>query len=270
MARSHLVTLMTDFGTRDPYVAAMKGAILSTDPQATIVDLSHDLPAHDVLAAAFALAQAAPWFPPDTLHVVVVDPGVGTDRRILAARFGKHSYLFPDNGIITFIAASQPLQSIVAVHNRDYLPSGDPSTTFHGRDIFAPVAGRMLRGLDIRRLGEQPDSYKLLDLPEAVERDGALVGQVIYVDRFGNLVTNISRKLVLERWEYIDRVHVSCGPADVGAIQGAYDFVPQGQALALFNSMELLEVAVNRGRACDALDAAFGTEIRLVSPATGT
>lgn len=267
MARSHLVTLLTDFGTQDPYVAAMKGVILRAEPRAGIVDLGHDVPAHDVLAGAFVLGQAAPYFPPGTLHVVVVDPGVGTDRRILVGKFGRHLYLFPDNGVITFIANLCPLESLVVVRNPDYLPPGDPSMTFHGRDIFAPLAGRIIGGLDLRRLGPQPDSYKLLDVPEPAERDGALVGEVIYVDRFGNLVTNLSLQHVLGRWEYLDRVHVFCLGRDVGPVQGTYAFVPAGDPLGLFNSMGLLEVAVNCGRAREELNAGVGAEVRLVGPA---
>ncbi|MDP7636347.1 MAG: SAM-dependent chlorinase/fluorinase, partial [Phycisphaerae bacterium] len=112
MAPHRIVTLLTDFGTRDPYVAAMKGAILQTCPQAHMVDLCHDVPPHNILAGAFTLAHAVPYFPPGTLHVVVVDPGVGTERNILAARFGKHTFLFPDNGVISLVAEVLPLRSL--------------------------------------------------------------------------------------------------------------------------------------------------------------
>lgn len=269
MAKSSVVTLLTDFGGRDPYVAAMKGVILRADPRAQIVDLSHQVPAHDVLAGSFVLAEAAPHFPPGTLHVVVVDPGVGTGRSILVARFGDQRYLFPDNGVITFVADRLPLRWILSVRNHDYLPPVDPSMTFHGRDIFAPLAGRILQGLDPRKLGPQPESYKLLDLPGHVEETGAMVGQVIYIDHFGNLVTNLPRSRAGELWKTPELLHVWCRGRDVGPLQGTYAFVAPGETVALFNSMGLVEVAVNQGRACDQLDTGVGAEVRLAEAPPG-
>jgi len=269
MAKSLLVTLLTDFGTQDPYVAAMKGTILSIYPGAQIVDLCHEVPAHNILAAAFILAECAPTFPADTLHVVVVDPGVGTRRTILFGQFGAHQYLFPDNGIITFIAQRHPLRALVTVRNVDFVPPQDVSATFHGRDLFAPVAAHLLKGLDFHRLGPQPQSYKLIEIPQPRMHEGALLGEVIYIDRFGNLVTNIPADTVRTHWPSLDRLRVSCTGRDVGAVQGTYGLAKEGELLALFNSMGLLEVAVNQGRACDELNARLGTEVRVVGPAAG-
>ncbi len=266
MPRTQIVTLLTDFGTRDPYVAAMKGVILSQVPRAQIVDLSHEVPAHDVLAASMVLAQAAPWFPPGTVHVVVVDPGVGTDRRILAGQFGQHTYLFPDNGVITMIAAHQPLRSLVTVRTVAPSPADTPSMTFHGRDIFAPAAARLLEGEPLHKLGPQPQTHRLLDLPQPRDADGALVGEVIYVDHFGNLVTNIASGTIEKRWPFLHRLSVYCQGRDIGPLQGTYGFAGEGELLALFNSMGLLEIAVNQGRASDELGADVGTEVRVVGP----
>lgn len=263
MAKSRLVTLLTDFGTRDPYVAAMKGAILRVCPAAQIVDISHDVPAQDVLAGAFVLAQATPFFPPETLHVVVVDPGVGTSRSILAARLDGQLFLFPDNGIITFVAQALPMEAIVAVRNIKALRPGPESMTFHGRDIFAPVAGRILNGMSIADLGPQPGTYKLLDLPAPVEQVDWIIGQVIYVDHFGNLISNIPQELIVGRREDMQQAVVMCGRRDVGTLRQTYDDVAEGEAAALFNSMKLLEIAVNCGRACDVFGADVGTEICL-------
>ncbi|HUS48501.1 MAG TPA: SAM-dependent chlorinase/fluorinase [Phycisphaerae bacterium] len=264
MAKQRLVTLLTDFGTRDPYVAAMKGVILSACPHAQVVDISHDIPPQDVLAAAVVLAQATRYFPPDTLHVVVVDPSVGTNRRILAGRFGGQVFLFPDNGVITFVAESTPAEALVSVSNTTYLPPRPPSMTFHGRDIFAPVAGHILNGVPLSRLGPQPQKYELLDIPAPAERQGGLVGEVIYVDRFGNMVSNVSDE-ALGRWcKDPAAVRVVCAGRNVGPLQGTYAFAGVGEPLALFNSMGLLEVAVNRGRACDVLRAGVGCEVRLL------
>ncbi len=263
MAKRTIATLLTDFGTADPYVAAMKGVILSMCSRARVIDISHEIPPQDVLAGGLVLAEAAPYFPSETLHVVVVDPGVGTDRRIIAGQFGGQIFLFPDNGIITFIAERLPLEAMAVVRNTQYLPPRDPSRTFHGRDIIAPIAGHLLNGLDIAKLGPAPDAYKLLDLPQPTPREDRVVGQVIYVDRFGNLVSNIPEQMVRERYADMGNMRVVCAGRDVGPLQGTYAFVDPGETLALFNSMGYVEVAVNRGRACDLLQAGVGAEVEI-------
>ena len=263
MAKQKLVTLTTDFGTADPYAAAMKGVLLSRCPQARVVDISHDVPPQDVLAGAMVLAQAAPHFPPDTVHVVVVDPGVGTQRRILAACFGKQTFLFPDNGVITLLAERLPLAQIVAVRNAQYLPPAQPSRTFHGRDIFAPVAGHLLNGAPLEQLGPQPDTYKLLELPAPAAGTDEIVAQVIYVDRFGNLVSCIDETLLGGYWQRLEAMRVTCAGHEIGPLVGAYGFVEPGQPLALINSMGYVEVAVNRGSAAEALGAGVGAEVRI-------
>jgi len=262
MARQPVVTLLTDFGTSDPYVAAMKGVLLSRCPRARIVDISHDIPAHNVLAGAVVLAEASLHFPPGTLHVVVVDPGVGTDRRILAAQCGEQLYLLPDNGVITMVAEAAPIEALVVVRNTDLV--GGASMTFHGRDVFAPLAAELLNGRPLEQLGPQPDSYRQLEVPVPVRSGEAVVGQVIYVDQFGNLVSNITWQDVETIWRDPATVRVSCLGRDLGSLQGTYGFAPRGELLALVNSMGRIEVAVNRGRACDVLDAGVGTEVRLV------
>ena len=263
MAKIGLATLMTDFGTQDPYVAAMKGVILRTCPIGRVVDICHDIPPHDVPAGAFVWAQAAPCFPEGTVHVGVVDPGVGTRRRILAAVMGGQTFLMPDNGLISFMAAVLPMEAIVVVRNTRSLPSAEASKTFHGRDIFAPLAGQIMNGLDIHELGTQPRTYKTLDVPEPLQDAGSLVGRVLYVDRFGNLISNISRKAVVDRWPALAGLSVTCAGRDVGMLRETYGAAKAEQSLALFNSMGLLEVAVNQGRACDVLGAGVGAEVRL-------
>jgi len=262
-----LVTLLTDFGNSDPYTAAMKGVILSICPQARLVDISHEIPPHDVLSAAFVLWQSALYFPQGTLHVVVVDPGVGTDRRILAAKIGGQLFLAPDNGVISLVAKELPMQAIAAVRNFDYLPA-DPhqrlSATFHGRDIFAPLAGQICNGLAIQKLGPQPNTFKTLDIPVPQWEKGELVGQVVYIDRFGNLVTNIPRRMVEQHWPCMDRLRVYCGGQEAGAFAGAYGFVRLGALLAMLNSMGLVEIAVNQGRAADVLECQIASQVRIL------
>lgn len=265
MAKRKLVTLLTDFGREGPYVAAMKGVLLSGCPDARIVDISHEVPVHDVLAAGLVLAHTAPWFPPGTLHVVVVDPTVGTDRQLLYARFGGRQFLFPDNGVISLVAASMPLEMIRACRNAEHVPSAPASSTFHGRDVFAPLAARLLEGLDPRLLGPTPQTYKMLDTPQLREEPDRIVGQVLYVDHFGNLVSNISADRISRRWQDPDRTVVFCAGSEVGTPVVSYGYVEPGRPLALINSMGLLEVAVNQGRACDLLSAGVGDEVSIVS-----
>ena len=265
MAKIGLATLMTDFGTHDPYVAAMKGVILRTCPIGRVVDICHDIPPHDVLAGAFVWAQAAPYFPDGTVHVGVVDPGVGTDRGILAAAIGGQIFLMPDNGLISFVTAVLPMEAVVVVRNKRYLPRAGVSATFHGRDVFAPLAGEIMKGLDIDELGSQPQTYKTLDIPQLTQDAETLVGKVLYVDRFGNLISNMSRQAIVERWPSIASLGVTCAGREIGPLRETYGVAKAGQFLALFNSMGLLEVAVNQDKACDVLQAGVGAEVR-VSP----
>ncbi len=263
MAKLQLVTLLTDFGMSDPYVAATKGAILRSCPYARIVDICHNVPPHDIVAGAFVLAQAAPEFPPGTLHVVVVDPGVGTQRRILVGKFDDQFFLFPDNGVITLIAQMLPMQGIYSVRNTQYLPVEDVSATFHGRDLFAPIAGHILNGLNIEKLGPPPETYKLLELPVVGENENELTGEVIYVDQFGNLISNISEEMVSKRWDNLTSLQLSCDGKEVGQFQGTYGFAEKNQPLALFNSMGLVEIAVNCGSAAEYFKAGVGARVVL-------
>lgn len=267
MAKRKIVTLLTDFGTGDPYVAAMKGVILHGCPGAEFVDISHEVPAHNVLAGALVLGNAAPYFPPDTLHVAVVDPGVGTDRPILAGRFGGQTFLFPDNGIISVVASKLPLEGLVTVRNRQYLPPGPASATFHGRDVFAPVAAHILNGLDIRNLGTLPGRYTLLDMPAPTVGESTITGRVIYVDRFGNLITNLARTFLIEH-TYMEELRVNCVGQDLGPLKHSYGYVAPGAMVALINSMGMIELAVNQGRACDVLGVGVGAEV-CVGPLAG-
>jgi S-adenosylmethionine hydrolase len=261
MAKRQIMTLTTDFGRRDPYVAVVKGVVLAACPQAQIVDVTHDIPPFDVLAASLVLGQVAPWFPPQTVHVVVVDPGVGTDRHILAGRFGGQAVVFPDNGVITSLAAALPLEELAIVPAARF--AGGASRTFHGRDIFAPVAALLLNGGEIPKLGPLPATYKLLDIPAARVEGRTVVGQVVYVDHFGNLVSNISQAQVVEWLGRLDNLVVSLAGRPVGPLEGSYGFVPDGQALAVIDSMGCVEIAVNRGSAAAALGAGFGAEVRV-------
>ena len=190
-----IITLTTDFGVGSRYVAAMKGVILSINPQAQIVDLSHAVPPHDIRPGAIVLAETARWFPPGTIHVAVVDPGVGSKRRIVYAQIGTQHFVAPDNGLLSRLASLDRPSKIVGVDEPQYwLP--EVSRTFHGRDIMAPVAARLSLGLAPEKLG--PPLKQLVELPwaEVQQVPNRIEGEVIEVDSFGNLITNITRAML--------------------------------------------------------------------------
>ena len=186
-----IVALLTDFGVSDGYVGIMKGVILGIAPETALVDISHDIPPQGIRAGAFVLKAASPYFPPGTIFVAVVDPGVGSERRIIAVRTPRAFYVGPDNGVLSWALQREDVQETINVTESGYwLP--DVSRTFHGRDIFAPVAAHLAAGLPISRLGERIEDPVILPLPAPhLESDQVVRGEVIYVDRFGNLITDI-------------------------------------------------------------------------------
>jgi hypothetical protein len=262
MPKQPIVTLLTDFGLSDSYVGQMRGAILSVLPDAHVADITHAIPPGDILAGSLALAESAPFFPDRTTHCVVVDPGVGTDRRILVARYAGQTVVCPDNGLLTFLDRELPLEQIVVVRNEEYYGTSNVSPTFHGRDIMAPVAARVAAGLPLGRLGPQPETFKMLELPEPQAlAEGRVEGEIIHVDHFGNLVSNIPARLMAETLGHPHRRAVTCAGREVGPILATYGHVESGQPLALINSNGLLEVAVNGGSAAEALSAGVGAKV---------
>ncbi len=258
--RRPIVTLLTDFGIADAYVGIMKGAVLSRCPSAALVDLTHDVPPQDLPAAAVVLAQALPWFPPGTVHAAVVDPGVGTDRDILVVELAGQLVVAPDNGLITLAADAHCPSAIYAVRDPALLP-GDRSATFHGRDVFAPVAGMLASGLEPPAVGPSVSNVRRLELPEPVLDAGTIEASVIYIDRFGNAFTNLSRG-ALDRWRAGRGVTVSAGrPRVEVGVHATYADVPPGEPLALINSVDRLEIAVNQGSAAGALGLSVGSAV---------
>ncbi len=265
-----IITLLTDFGVESTYPAQMKGVMLARQPEAALVDLSHGVPPHDVQTAAFMLASAAPAFPDGTVHLTVVDPGVGGTRRVLASEAGGHLHVAPDNGILTLVAQGRrllgpdaPPATVVAVEDRTHYRR-DVSSTFHGRDVFAPLAAALAGGTDLDTLGPRIDDFERFDLP-LPERDGTDVrGQVLYVDPFGNLVTNISAQML----EALDRsrVEIHLSGAVIRGLCRAYCEVPPGILLAYVGSAGLVEVAVNQQSAAVRLAAGRGTALTVHLP----
>ncbi|HTO70671.1 MAG TPA: SAM-dependent chlorinase/fluorinase [Myxococcota bacterium] len=260
MSASGIVTLTTDFGAADGYLGEMKGVLLSRCRGAVLVDLAHDLAPGDVRAAAFLLARAAPLFPAGTVHLAVVDPGVGTARRELALRCGEQLFVGPDNGSFAAVAVARGVAAAHALANRA-LFRAEVSPVFHGRDIFAPVAAHLAAGGALADVGPAlaPESLVGLDLPEVVESDGALRGEVIHIDRFGNLVTNLAAPR--------DRAGATVELADRRlALARTYGDVQPGGLVALVGSSGRIEIAANGASAAAVLGARAGLVVILRAP----
>jgi len=269
MAKQRIVTLTTDFTTTGPYAAAMKGVILAGAPGVTIVDITHDVPPGNILAGAFTLAHAIRFFPPGTVHCVVIDPTVGSDRRILAARYGGQVVIFPDNGVITVVDQTMPLEAIHVLRDERHFQSRTHSRTFHGRDVIAPAAASAVGGTAVEKFGPPPETFKLLELPEPRRgEDGELMGEVLYVDGFGNLISNVPADLLPKVFDGVGDLMVTCGGNDVGQIVAAYTFADDGAPVALINSMTMLEVAINGGSAAAEFGLGVGAEV-VVRPSAG-
>ncbi len=257
-----IITLTTDFGIGSPYVAAMKGVILTLDPAAVLVDITHAIRPQDVREAALVLAEVAPRFPPGTIHVAVVDPGVGTDRALVYAEFGAQRYLAPDNGLLSRVAWRGPRGRVIRLAERQFWLA-EVSATFHGRDILAPVAARLGLGLDPQRLGPPMERLVMLDWPEPRVLPGEIQGEVDQVDSFGNLVTNIAAGLLPQAVEYAQTRVVCAGHETVG-IACAYGDRPPGSLVALVGSSGRLEVAIRGGSAVRELGVGVGAEVTVL------
>lgn len=244
-----MITLLTDFGTADGYVAEMKGAIYRVHPAARLVDITHDIRPYDLHQAAFILGRTYAAFPPGTVHVAVVDPGVGTARKGIALlTAGGHVLVGPDNGIFSWVVGRERVVRRVALTNRKYFGPRQ-SATFHGRDRFGPVAAHLSLGTEIQRLGPEVKALVLLSDLQARRRAGRIEGRVLHHDRFGNLLTNIPSAWVTRgAW----RVRVEGCP--VGRAS-AYGHAAPGEAVAVPGSDEFLEIAVNQGSALDRFGA---------------
>ncbi len=280
MSRS-IITLTTDFGSADAYVASVKGVVLGTNPDATIVDVSHDVPPHDVNHGAYVLASAAPYFPPGAVHVCVVDPGVGTKRRGLALSTPSAVYVGPDNGVFTYVVLAgldrrltaerfgpptgefmEPVKVPLPEGYRAYELSDSRywrrhvSDTFHGRDVFAPVAAHLSLSMSPADLGAPVNEVVCLNVHPPSVRKHSVEGRTIFVDRFGNLVTNIKQSHVRG-----DQVQVTVGDAIIGGISTA--FADADGLVSLIGSQGYLEIAENLGSAAQRLGAGVGAGIEV-------
>lgn len=248
-----MITIATDFGTRDGYVGAMKGVVFSIRPGVTVVDITHDISPGDIEEAAFVLDTYHPFFPPCTVHLVVVDPEVGSDRRAIVVSCGGRFYVGPDNGVFESVFRS-PVGFLCRELTSEKYRLKDASSTFHGRDIFAPAAAHLASGLAAAELGpEITDPVRLALPPVEVSRDGVLTGRIMHVDRFGNLVSDI-RVSDLERVSPdFSRLRVSLAGQDIAGLCTHYRQAQKGEPIALLGSRGRLEVAVYGSNASDLL-----------------
>lgn len=259
-----IITLLTDFGQKDWYVSSLKGVILGISPGSTVIDITHEIPPGDVFAGALVLREANRYFPGGTIHVAVVDPGVGTSRRAIAAKTEKYIFVGPDNGLLSLALEGARAVEVRLIEREDLFLK-PVSRTFHGRDIFAPVAGHLAKGGDFRMVGRCLNDWVRLSLPELKRGPGFVQGTVVYVDRFGNGITNIAQEELFQIGPPESLKVELGGGLTIPGVKYTYGEVPEGWPVAYIGSSGKLEIGVNAGNARDALGLLPGvTVVRVV------
>jgi S-adenosyl-L-methionine hydrolase (adenosine-forming) len=261
-----LITLTTDFGYRDSFAGIMKGVIASINPQAQVIDLTHGVPRQDVMAGALTLRHSFNYFPTGTIHVVVIDPGVGGARRPLLIESAGNYFIGPDNGVLSFAVAGKPRQIVELTNPKYHLKA--TGTTFHGRDIFAPAAAHLSLGTPAAALGDRLSSCVELSMPEVVRVQERLEGEVVYIDGYGNLFTNITQH-DLTGWPG-GQLTVAIGATIIRGLASSYDSVKVNQLTALINSWGMLEIAANHSNAQQVCGAKLGDRVMVTSMAQST
>jgi len=255
MSMSSLITLTTDFGTRDGFAAQMKGVILGINPQARLIDVTHDIEPFNVLEGALVLKGLVGYFPAGVIHLAVVDPGVGSKRRGIVMRSDERFYVGPDDGLFSLVLKAGRSREIREIKNPDFfLP--DPHPTFHGRDVFAPVAAHLSLGNRFDLFGPVIEDPVMLPIPSVDRTRDGIQGEVIYIDRFGNLTSNIEARLLSRPVEIVQVSEVK-----IKGIKRFFSEVPEGSPVALINSFGFLEIAVNLGNASSALGIQRGAPV---------
>ena len=260
-----IITLLTDFGLNDEYVGTMKGVILSVNPSATIIDITHNIDPHDIIQAAFAIKSSYKFFPDGTVHVVIVDPGVGGSREIIALEMAGHIFLAPDNGILTLLVEEENIAEVVRVDNKKFFLKSI-SRTFHGRDIFAPVSAHISSGIKINNIGTSINKNDLVKFsipkPEISDKS-ELVGSIVSVDRFGNLITNIDSSCLKNfcRPEPGKKPEIRIGNNRITGLSKSYENSAPNSPLIIIGSRGYLEIAVNCGSAKNYFKAEKGDTI---------
>jgi hypothetical protein len=259
-----VVALLTDFGIRDHYAGTMKGVILNICPEAVLVDITHDVPPHDVLTAALELAASYKFFPAGTVFLVVVDPGVGSARRPLAAEAGDYRFVAPDNGVLSAVFKDLPPRRVVELSERRFARP-TVSRTFEGRDRFAPAAAWLAKGTELKALGRTLDEYLRLAIPDPVMTDSEVRGEVLRIDRFGNLITNIDRRSVDRLGQPGEvKLEIRAGDHLVGRMVTTYADITPDEVCSLFGSTEHLEIAANAASAAGTLRLGRGAVVTVI------
>lgn len=250
-----IITLTTDFGLKDAYQGVMKGVILGINPYVRIVDITHLIPPGDILECAYVLRDACKFFPDNTIHVAVVDPGVGGNRKPILIETGRHFFIGPDNGVFSLAADKKEIRRVIELKNREYFLK-ETSNTFHGRDIFAPVAGHLSLGADPEEFGDEIPGAHSIEFPAPEKKGDAIIGSIVRADSFGNLITDIRKADVAGT-----ACEVEVKGRTIGSISKTYSSVAKGELLALIGSSKFLEIAVNGGSASAVLGAAPGDRV---------
>jgi S-adenosylmethionine hydrolase len=256
-----VIALLSDFGSRDHYAGTIKGVMLGICPDVTFVDLTHDIAPHDVLDAALQLSAAFRYFPANTIFLAIVDPGVGSARRGIAAEAGDYRFVGPDNGVLTAVFRDIPPKRVVELTERRYARP-TVSRTFEGRDRFAPAAAWLAKGVQLTALGRPVHDCHQIDIPEPETGDSAIVGTVLRIDRFGNLVTNIGRRLV-DKFAHGRAITITAGGQTVGRLVATYAEIQPGEVCALYGSTDDLELAANAGSAAGQLALSRGAPVEI-------
>lgn len=254
-----IVTLTTDFGLKDAYVAVMKGVILSIAPTANIVDITHMIAPQDIFEAALVVKGFYSYFPAASIHLVVVDPGVGSTRSPLVVITQKHLFVGPDNGVFTFVYDDPHLESVRIIENEEFLlPS--ISNTFHGRDVFAPVVGYLASGVPVDKLGRESSHYTRIDFPKVERLNDRLIGEIVYFDTFGNAITNIEKELLLQ-FLHDNDFYILVGDNMVKRVVASYTQGDQEELCGIFGSYDLLELSVKGENAKEMFGLKIGNRV---------
>jgi S-adenosyl-L-methionine hydrolase (adenosine-forming) len=255
-----IITLTTDFGLADPFVGIMKGVILNIAPTAQIVDITHEIEPQSILQAALALEASHPYFPKNTVHLVVVDPGVGSERRAIAVKNKSATFVGPDNGVLTPVIDSA--SRIYELCNKKYfLP--DISFTFHGRDVFAPATAWIAKGTPLSKMGRKIDDLHLLKLPQSEVKKNALVGEIVAIDRFGNCISNISSELLNATFSFNAPTTLKIGATLIPDFSSHYSQRRKGDIGCLINSCGKVEIFCREGNAARKLKCRVGTALTI-------
>ncbi len=258
---SSIVTLTTDFGLQDHYVSVMKAVMLGIEPGIRLVDVSHQIPPQDIMAGAWVLKNAAEEFPPGTVHLVVVDPGVGTSRNPVAVEINGQYFVGPDNGLFSLIGDEYNYKAYRLTNTLYW--RNEPSNTFHGRDIFAPVAAHLAGGVPIEQLGEPIEELVTYRWAVPISDKDGIQGWIIHIDRYGNLISNISSELIRQSIGS-SRFRIYVGNTILDELVSTFNAVPDGDPAAYIGSSDTLEIAINKGNAKEMLGVQKGAQISMI------